>query len=59
MKDPLVKDNHLILKGISSASLFNSDPVVREKSRRQREYPGRMQREAENRVAQFHLEFPI
>ena len=50
VKDSSVKDNYLILKGILSASLLNSNPIVREKSRDERGYHCWVQREAENEI---------
>jgi hypothetical protein len=51
MKDSLVKDNHLISIGIFQVSRLNSNPIVREKSGREREYRSWMWHEAENKIA--------
>jgi len=59
MKASLVKDNYLILNAIISDSLLDFNPMVREKTRGESGCRSWMQREAENKVAQFHLGFPI
>jgi hypothetical protein len=51
MKDSFVKDNYLISICIFSVSWLNSNPIVREKSGREREYRSWMGHEAENNIA--------
>jgi len=50
MKDSLVKDNHLISIGIFQVSRLNSNPIVREKSGRERGCRSWMGHEAENKI---------
>ena len=56
MKDSFMKNNYLISKGIISVSLLNSNPIVREKGRRERGTPSWMQNEAENKIASVSFE---
>ncbi len=50
MNDSFVKDNYLILNIILSVSQLNSNPIVREKSKRERAYRSWTGHEAENKI---------